>query len=61
MSYLLAIALLFLPTIVGMTNVVTAYEDNTPFKIAKKLNDDKVEVEEGKAYFSVHSPFGISQ
>ncbi|TWU49338.1 hypothetical protein [Rubripirellula reticaptiva] len=34
-----------------------------PFKIKTKRDDDKVEVkvEEGKAVFSVRSPFGISQ
>lgn len=63
MSHLLVIAFLFLPAIVGMTNCVSACEDGSPFKITAKRDDDKVEVkvEEGKAHFSVQSPFGISQ
>jgi len=63
MSHPLAITFLLLPAVVGMTNIVTAYGDDPPFRITTKRDDDKVEVkvEEGKAYFSVQSPFGISQ
>jgi hypothetical protein len=63
MSHLLAVTFLLLPAIAGMTNCVTAYGDDPAFTISTKRDDDKVEVkaEEGKARFSVHSPFGISQ
>jgi len=42
--------------------VSTAADDTPPYKITTKRADDKVEVkaEKGKATFSVHSPFGVS-
>ena len=43
--------------------VTTAAADDTPpFKVATKRDDDRVDVkaEKGKATFSIHSPFGIS-
>jgi hypothetical protein len=54
---------LVLPAIVGMTSCVTAYEDDPPFRITTKRDDDKVEakVEVGKTLFTVQSPVGISQ
>ena len=63
MSHVLAITLLLLPAIVGMTNIVTAYGDDPPFRITTKRDNDKVEVkvERDKAKVSIHSPFGISQ
>ncbi|QDV40599.1 hypothetical protein Enr13x_04050 [Stieleria neptunia] len=63
MSPLLAITLIFLPAIVGLSNCATACGDDPPFKITTKRDDDKVEVkaEESKAHISVQSPFGISQ
>jgi len=44
---------------VGCTNAV----EEPQFKITTKRDNDKVEVqiENGKAVFSIHSPFGISQ
>lgn len=44
-------------------NRVTACEDDSPFKITTKRDDDKVEVAfaQGKTVISVHSPLGISQ
>ena len=62
-SYLLAITFLLLPAFGGMTSSVTTCGDDPPFRITTKRDDDKVEVktEEGKAHFSVQSPFGISQ
>ena len=62
-SHLLALTLLFLPAIVGLTSCVTAYGDEPLFKITTKRDGDKVEfkVGDGKAHFSVQSPFGISQ
>lgn len=63
MSHLLAITFFLLAPIVGMTNCVTAYGDDPPFKITAKRDDDKVEVtvENGKAVISVQSPFGLGQ
>jgi hypothetical protein len=48
---------------VGLTICVTAYGDDPPFRITTKRDDDKVtvEVENGKAIFSVQSPFGIGK
>lgn len=45
---------------IGCDNVV---EDSSQFKITTKRENDKVEVqiENGRATFSIHSPFGISQ
>lgn len=63
MSHFLPMTFLLLPAIVGAANVVTAYGDDPPFTISTKRDDDKVEVkvQEGKAQFSVQSPFGIGQ
>ena len=63
MSHLLAIGLCFLPAIMWLTNCVTVYGDDASFRITTKRYNDKVEVKvkEGKAHFSVQSPFGISQ
>ena len=46
-----------------MMNCVSACEDDSPFNITTKRDDDKVEVafEQDKAVISVHSPSGISQ
>jgi hypothetical protein len=63
MSHLLAISILSLTALLGMTNIATACEDDPPLKISTKRDDDKVEVkvEQAKATVSIHSPFGISQ
>lgn len=63
MSHLLTITFLFSTAIVGMMNCVTAHEDDPPFKITTKRDEDKVEVafEQDKAVISVRSPLGISQ
>jgi hypothetical protein len=63
MSHVLAIAFFLLSAIVSLPNVVTAFEDDPSFRINTKRDDDKVEfkAEEGKANFSIQSPFGISQ
>ncbi len=63
MSHVLAIMFLLLPAIVGITNCVTTYADEPPFRITTKRDDDKVEVkvENDNAKVSIHSPFGISQ
>ncbi len=63
MSHLLAIKFFLLASIVGITNCVTAYGDDPPFKITTKRDDDKIEVtvEQGTAVISARSPFGISQ
>lgn len=63
MSHALATSLLLLSAIVRLTNIATAEEGDPPFIITTKCENDKVQVpvEQGKATFSIHSPFGISQ
>ncbi|MCO8123961.1 hypothetical protein NHH03_19610 [Stieleria sp. TO1_6] len=59
----LTIMFLLLPAIVGMTPIGMTYGADPPFRVNTKRADDKVEInaEAGKTYFSVKSPFGISQ
>src|SRR6056297_2218162 len=61
--HLLAITFVFLTSILGMTDCVTANGNDPPFQITTKRDDDKVEVkaEEDKTYFLVQSPFGMGQ
>ena len=63
MSHVLAIALLLLFSILGMTNIATAYGEDRPLKIITRRGDDtaEVNVEKDKTTVSIHSPFGISQ
>jgi len=63
MAQLLAIFVLLLAAIGGMTDIETACGDDPPLKITTKRDSDKVEVmvKEGKAIIALHSPFGISQ
>ncbi len=63
MSHLLAITVLLLASIVGMTNCVTACSDESSFRVTTKRDDDVVSVtlKQNQAVLSVLSPFGISQ
>jgi hypothetical protein len=48
--------------VVHQSGVCSGDDKQPPFTVATKRNDDRVEVtvEQGKAIFTVHSPFGIS-
>lgn len=58
-----SLALIVLVFVTGTAaTTLSAADDTPPFKITTKRADDRVEVkaEKGKATFSIHSPFGIS-
>ncbi|GAB5517597.1 hypothetical protein [Rhodopirellula baltica] len=62
-SNLLAVSVLCLPVVLGMTNWVIACGDDPAFRITTKHDRDKVKIaaEEDRVVIEVQSPKGISQ